>query len=200
MNGTLTILGCFLVGIVLGWSTWLPENLAIDEASLGALYVLMLLVGISIGADGRLREMLRTLHPRVLLVPVCTVIGTFVGVAAVSIFLPYSLAECLAVGAGFGYYSFSSIFITQYRGVELGTIALMSNIIREVITLLGAVWLARCYGALAPICAGGSTTMDTTLPVIIRASGKDMLFTAIVHALVLDLTIPFWLLLFCSFA
>ena len=44
----------------------------------------------------------------------------------------------MAVGAGFGYYSLSSIFITEYKGPELGTIALLSNITREIITLLFA--------------------------------------------------------------
>ena len=39
-------------------------------------------------------------------------------------------------GSGFGYYSLSSIFITEYKGAELGTIALLSNISREIITLL----------------------------------------------------------------
>ena len=84
----------------------------------------MFLVGISIGHDRRLGEILRTLRPRVLLLPLATTVGTFAGAALASITLAYSLSECLAVGSGFAYYSLSSIFITQYKGAELGTVAL----------------------------------------------------------------------------
>ncbi|HAD01761.1 MAG TPA: hypothetical protein DCE74_06040, partial [Porphyromonadaceae bacterium] len=82
-----------------------------------------------------------------------------------------SLTDCLAVGSGFGYYSLSSVFITQYKGAEMGTIALTANIIREILTLLAAPLMVRYFGRLAPICAGGATTMDTTLPIITRYSG-----------------------------
>ena len=42
----------------------------------------------------------------------------------------------MAINSGFAYYSLLSILITEYRGAELGTIALLVNIIREMITLL----------------------------------------------------------------
>ena len=70
------------------------------------------------------------------------------------------------VGAGFAYYSLSSVFITQYKGAELGTVALMANIMRELITLLFAPLLVRWISPLAPISCGGASTMDTTLPII----------------------------------
>ena len=46
------------------------------------------------------------------------------------------IANCMAINSDFAYYSMSSIFITEYRGAELGTIALLVNVIREMITLL----------------------------------------------------------------
>lgn len=55
----------------------------------------------------------------------------------------HSLSDFLAVGSGFGYYSLSSIFITEYRGAELGTIALLANIVRELIVLLCAPLLVK---------------------------------------------------------
>lgn len=63
-------------------------------------------------------------------------------------------ADTMAINSGFAYYSLSSIFITEFRGVELGTIALLANIIREMITLLLAPLLAKVFGPLAPITAG----------------------------------------------
>ena len=85
-----------------------------------------------------------------------TILGTLAGSAAVSLILTHrSLTDCLAVGSGFGYYSLSSIFITEYKGAELGTIALLANISREILTLLAAPLLVRWFGNLAPISAGG---------------------------------------------
>ena len=156
------------------------------------------LVGLSIGSDRRLGEILRTLRPRVLLLPLATTVGTFAGVAAASLFLAYSLADCLAVGAGFAYYSLSSIFITQYKGAELGTVALLSNILREILTLVGTPLLVRLLGPLAPISCGGASTMDTTLPIIARYAGRDWIFVSIVHAMILDFSVPFWVIFFCT--
>ena len=46
------------------------------------------------------------------------------------------IADCMTINSGFAYYSLSSIFITEYRRAELGIIALLVNVIREMITLL----------------------------------------------------------------
>ena len=81
---------------------------------------------------------------------------------------------------------------------ELGTIALMANIIREIMALLGAPLFVRYFGRLAPICAGGATTMDTTLPIITRYSGKDLVFVSIFHGILVDFTVPFFVSFFCS--
>ncbi|KAA6306310.1 hypothetical protein EZS27_023552, partial [termite gut metagenome] len=54
------------------------------------------------------------------------------------------------------------------------------------------------FGKLAPISAGGATTMDTTLPVIIRYSGKDFTIASIYHGFVVDFSVPFLVAFFCS--
>ena len=133
----------------------------------------MFSVGLSIGNDPQTLKNFRSLNPRLIFLPLMTILGTLSAAAAISVLFPNrSAADCMAVGAGFGYYSLSSIFITEYKGPELGTIALLSNIMREIITLLCAPLLVRWFGNLAPISAGGATTMDTTLPIITRYAGQ----------------------------
>jgi uncharacterized membrane protein YbjE (DUF340 family) len=128
-----------------------------------------------------------------------TVLGTLAGASAASLILTgRSLTDCLAVGSGFGYYSLSSIFITTYRGAELGTVALLCNILREIITLLCAPLLAMWFGRLAPIAAGGATTADTTLPIISRTSGQQFVILSIIHGFMVDFSVPFLVTLFCS--
>lgn len=198
MSGSLLILAFFGAGLGLARLGLIPRYFVEHDATLYVLWLLMGLVGLSIGSDRRLGEILRTLRPRVLLLPLATTVGTFAGVAAASLFLAYSLADCLAVGAGFAYYSLSSIFITQYKGAELGTVALLANIMRELATLLFTPLMVRWISPLAAISCGGASTMDSTLPVITRFAGKQWVFVSIVHAMILDFSVPFWVTFFCT--
>ena len=199
MRGSLIIVAFFIAGLLLARWGWIPSSLSEGDVSIWALYALMFLVGISIGSDTQALKAIRGQHWKILWVPVATWAGTLAGTAFASLLLPSrNLADCLAVGSGFGYYSLSSIFITEYRGAELGTIALAANIIREIITLLGAPLLVCWFGKLAPICAGGATTMDTTLPVITRFSGKEFVVISIFHGFIVDFSVPFLVTFFCK--
>lgn len=198
----------FALGCVLGWSGRLPDVVIENDITVYVLYLLMFQVGLSIGSDKKLKDILGSIRPKLLLVPFATIAGTLVFSALVSLLLTqWSVFDCLAVGSGFAYYSLSSILITQLKesslgvqlATELGTIALMANIMREIMALLGAPLFVKYFGRLSPICAGGATTMDTTLPIITRYSGKDLVFISIFHGIIVDFTVPFFVSFFCSF-
>ena len=198
MKGSLIIVGFFALGVACGLADVLPD-LSQTDISFYALCALMFCVGISVGSDPQTLNSFRALSPRLVLLPVATILGTLAGTAIISLLLQgRTLADCLAVGSGFGYYSLSSIFITEYRGAELGTVALLANICREIITLLAAPLLARWFGPLAPISAGGATTMDTTLPIITRTSGQQFVVVSIFHGFIVDFSVPFLVTLWCS--
>ena len=199
MKGSLIIVSFFIVGTLCGLFQLIPYDFSQSKLSFYALCGLMFCVGISIGNDPQTLKSFRSLNPRLLFLPVMTILGTLAGCAVVSLFLSHrSPSDCMAVGSGFGYYSLSSVFITQYKGAELGTVALMTNIFREIITLLFAPLLVRFFSPLAPICAGGATTMDTTLGVITRFSGREYVFIAVFHGAVVDFTVPFFVTFFCG--
>lgn len=198
LKGSLIIVGFFVLGMLGSLFQLLPAQ-PDSQVSFYALCALMTSVGISVGNDPQTLKNFRSLNPRLVFLPVMTIVGTLAGTAAVSLLLTHrSLADCLAIGSGFGYYSLSSIFITEYKGAEMGTVALLANICREIVTLLAAPLLARWFGRLAPISAGGATTMDTTLPVITRASGQEFVVVSIFHGFVVDFSVPFLVTLFCS--
>lgn len=199
MKGSLIIVGFFVLGCILSFIGVIPEAILETNLSYYALCGLMFCVGISIGNDPEVLKSFRSINIRLVMLPIMTIIGTLAGCAVISFFMSSrSLTDCLAVGSGFGYYSLSSIFITEYKGAELGTVALLSNITREIITLLGAPLLVRYFGALAPISAGGATTMDTTLPIIARFSGQEFVVLSIFHGFMVDFSVPFLVTLFCS--
>jgi uncharacterized membrane protein YbjE (DUF340 family) len=200
MKGSITIVSFFILGTLLGYYGFIPTYLIENELSFYVLCGLMFCVGISIGNDTKTLKSFKRLNPRFYLLPLATMVGTLAGCALIAFVLPNrTVAESMAVGSGFGYYSLSSIFITEYKGAELGTIALLSNIAREIIALLFAPFLVKYFGKLAPISVGGATTMDTTLPIILKFSGKDFLVVSIFHGFILDLSVPFLVTFFCSF-
>lgn len=199
MKGSLIIVGFFILGIIFGLTGWLHIDDFGFDVSFTALAMLMFCVGISVGSDFSALKSLRTQSRTLLFLPLITIIGTLAGCAAVSLAFPHRcLTDMLAIGSGFGYYSLSSIFITEYKGPELGTVALLANIAREIITLLGAPLLYRWFGPLAPISSGGATSMDTTLPIITSVSGKEFVVLSIYHGFVVDFSVPFLVTFFCS--
>ena len=200
MKGSLIIVGFFVLGIIVGLCDVIPDSFVNSDVSYYALCCLMFCVGISIGCDTSVLKSFKEVNPRLMMLPIMTILGTLAGCAAVSVLLGHrQLTVSLAIGSGFGYYSLSSIFITQYRGAELGTIALLANISREILTLLCAPLLAKYFGRLAPISVGGATTMDTTLPIITRYSGESFIIVSIFHGFCVDFSVPFLVTFFCSF-
>ncbi|MCA1744413.1 MAG: lysine exporter LysO family protein [Bacteroidales bacterium] len=191
MRSSLIILSFFAAGVLLSMTQFLPEWLLNEKLSSYALYLLMLIVGVGVGSDRAIVGIVRQLNIRLILVPLVVVLGSLGGTALLSFFIyQISVQEAMAVGAGFGYYSLSAVLIAGLKGQELGVIALLANIIREVITLVMAPFLVRFFGKLAVVVSGGATAMDTTLPVVVKFSGKEMAVVALFSGIVLSLLVP----------
>ncbi len=190
MKTSLSIIGFFVVGILIGSKRCIP-NFSITGFSAYVLYGLMFLVGVSMGMDKKSFRLLIKSSWKVFLVPLTVIVGSLIGsVVAATFISQISFLNAMSVGAGFGYYSLSSIMIGAVRGEELGTIALLSNLFREIFTLLFAPLLVWGFGKLAPIVSGGATAMDTTLPVITSFSGKEYAAISILSGTVLTLLVP----------
>lgn len=207
MKGSLIVVAFFVLGLFVGHSDCLPSWFMSSQTSFVALCALLLFVGMGIGLNPNMMRDIKSLSPRLALLPLVTILGSWMGTVVAyvvmssdlcTLFQQRSLTSCLAIDSGFAYYSLSSIFITEYRGAELGTIALLANIVREMITLLLAPMLAKRFGPLAPITAGGATTMDTTLPIIAQASGQKYVALSIYHGFVTDFSVPFLVTMWCT--
>lgn len=197
LKGSLVIVAFFAAGCAAGLLT--PLDTAGSRVSTYVLYALMFCVGVTLGNDRTLAGRIRRLDPRLALLPVATAVGTLAGAAlAAPLLAAWSLTDTLAVGAGFGYYSLSSIFIADLRGPELATIALLCNVMREIFTLLAAPLVARWCGPLAAVSIGGATTFDTTLPIITQSAGRPYAVVSVFHGCALDFSVPFLVTFFCT--
>jgi len=191
MKSSLKILSFFIAGLFFGFFSLLPKFFLDNDLTLYILYCLIFFVGFGIGCDISVLETIKNLHFKIFLVPLTVIIGTFIGVSIINLVTPdISLRDSLAVGAGFGYYSLSSVIIAGIRGEILGVIALVSNIAREIFTLIATPLLVKYFGSLAPVTSGGATAMDTTLPVIAKYTGKQYAIIAMFSGLILTILVP----------
>lgn len=195
--GSMSYLLVFAVGVVAGvvMETPLKWMEGVDVASY-LLYGLMVVVGFSVGSDKASLSTIRHLSPKLLLLPLATVVGTFIGSTVAYLVLKgFVFGEISAIGAGYGYYSLSSVLIGETvrpvsHGAMLGSVALISNICREVLSILLAGPFARWFGPLAPICSAGATSMDTTLPFVVRASGSKYAVVSVYHGVFMTILCP----------
>ena len=104
LRGSGVIVGFFIAGVCMGLSGRVPQVLLTSEVSFYALCALMGCVGLSIGHSPETLRSFRRLNPRLALLPVCTIIGTWAGSAFISLLLGHrSLTDCLAIGSDFYY-------------------------------------------------------------------------------------------------
>ena len=196
VSNLILILG-LIIGFILGATGIIPSFNKAPIIFNYTLYALLFFVGLGVGANKRIWAFLKELNVKIILVPIATIVGTFIGVMPVMIFLKvFKLNEVLAVSAGFGYYSLASIIISNNYGYTLGLLALISNLLRESFTIIFSPVLVRLFGKLAPIVSGGATSMDTTLPSVVKNSGEEYAAISIFNGFVLTLLVPFILPLF----
>ncbi len=201
MKDSLIVLGIFVGGCLLGALGYFPLDLKTGNLSIYILYALMFQIGISIGSNKELKSMISQLRLKFLLIPLATISGTLLFSAIASLLLSrWSIFDCMAVGSGFAYYSLSSVLITQFKeasiglqlATELGTIALLANIFREMMALLGAPLLVRYFGQLAPISAAGcqfnGCDIACNYPLFRERDGAYSYF----HGLLIDMSVPFF--------
>lgn len=207
-SGTIITLASLAIGVAAGKTGIATPITGLKfDLAMCVLYILLISVGLGIGLRPGLKEMLRSIRPSILLLPICSIIFTLAFCSAASLAIrDWSLPDCLAVGSGLGYYSLSSVLIASIRetsygvtlATALGAMALLSNIFRELMTLILTPIMARHMGPYAPVAAAGATAMDVCLPGILKSCGPDIIPAALVSGVLSDFSVPFLVSFFCS--
>jgi len=160
------------------------------------LYVLLLLIGLDLAQVSISRSWLA---PRVLLIPCLVMIGSLIAGVLISLITGEQLAVALALSTGFGWFSLSGALAGQYLGDAYGSVALLNDLMRELIGLTVVFLLGRNYAnSSIGVCA--ATAMDTTLPFVRKACNYEYVPTAIISGLILTVAAPFFMLFFLSLA
>ncbi|MGM0420453.1 MAG: lysine exporter LysO family protein [Bacillota bacterium] len=179
------------VGIAGGWlllpGSFLP---VLEDITVVSLAVLLLGVGIDIGQNRTIFRQIKALGVRLVIIPLFVALGSILGTVLVGTVLGIAANESAAVGAGFGWYSLSAVMLTDLHSVELGSLAFLTNIIREMLALISIPLVARYISAVAAIAPGGATTMDVTLPLLKETSGEAVLIPAFINGVILSALVP----------
>jgi len=188
---TIMIVISIVIGLILGLTVLKEQYLpTIEVITTYALAALLFGVGIDIGLNKKAFKELKVLGFKIILIPILIIIGTFFGTFIASLFLNMVAKEALAVGAGFGWYSLSAVLITKLHSVELGSIAFLTNVFRELITIISLPFVVNYIGKIPSIGPGGATTMDVTLPLIKKLAGEEIAIPAFISGVVLSTLVP----------
>jgi uncharacterized membrane protein YbjE (DUF340 family) len=189
------VLTALIVGAIAGYLVSYSGNsvtggCVVDYLFNGSLLVLLFAMGLSFGLDEAAIRKLRQIGLRILVVPLAVVLGSILGGLVGGLILRLDLSASMAVTAGYGWYTIDGPMVGQIFGAEWGAMGFAVNFIRELLTIVTITLLVK-ISKYAPIASGGATTMDTTLPVIVRYCGPDALITAFSSGFMLSLLAPF---------
>lgn len=159
------------------------------------LYVLLFLIGLDLAQVAISRSWLA---PRVLKIPLLVMLGSMLAGVLLSFTTGERLAVALALSTGFGWFSLSGALAGQHLGDAYGSVALLNDLMRELIGLTVVFILGRNF-ANSSVGVCGATAMDTTLPFVRKACHYEYVPTAIISGLILTIAAPFFMLFFLSF-
>jgi uncharacterized membrane protein YbjE (DUF340 family) len=80
--------------------------------------------------------------------------------------------------------------ISQMGHVELGALAFLVNLLRELLAFVLIPLVASHLGNIPAIAPGGATTMDTTLPLIAEVTDSEGVVAALISGAVLSALVP----------
>lgn len=197
---TILIFASVVIGILFGYFLLSgSEQEWIDVLTNYSLAVLLFGVGIDIGASREIIADLRLMGWKLIVIPILIALGSLLGSVLSGAAFGFAAGESAAVGAGFGWYSLSGVLISKLHSAELGSLAFLTNVFRELLTVMILPLVAKYFGSLAVIAPGGAATMDVTLPLVKESGGEAVVIPAFVSGAVLSTLVPILVPLFLNF-
>ena len=180
-----------ILGVFYGLSD-LDINLIhlITDNSNMILYVLMFLVGISIGFHKGIFQKIKEYHIKIFIIPFGIIVGSLIGGIICSFFTGYELRESTAIASGLGWYSLSGILITENAGVHFGSIAFISNLAREIFSFFCIPFIAKHLNYFTCIAPAGATSEDTTLPMMMKYTNEETVVMAVLNGAICSACVP----------
>jgi uncharacterized membrane protein YbjE (DUF340 family) len=191
MSMALIILSALVIGTVAGVLGIMPAPVeaGLDTLIMVMLCLLLFVIGLDMSQNRSVIGQIRRIGWKMILLPAFIAAGSILGALAAGILAGMDPRYAMAIGAGFGWYSLSGVMLTGLVGAQIGTMALLSNVFREMLSIVIMPLVVKYFGKIAAIAPGGATTMDTTLPVVVRYAGSDMSVISFVSGFTLSMLV-----------
>jgi uncharacterized membrane protein YbjE (DUF340 family) len=154
------------------------------------LYILMFSVGISVGMQRGLFSKIKEYHLKILIIPFGIILGSFLGGIICSFILKIPVGYGTAITSGLGWYSLSGVTISSMASAELGSIAFLSNLLREMFSFLIIPFLAVHFNHYTCIASAAATSEDTTLPIILKYTNEETVVLSVLNGIICSLMVP----------
>ncbi|WP_010116158.1 lysine exporter LysO family protein [Acinetobacter sp. P8-3-8] len=162
-------------------------NYALHVSTWHLLLVFMFLIGLDLAYSPLDRTWLNW---KIMLVPIACIIGSLLGAIFISFFIQsISLKDLIMLSQGYGFYSMTGIVVTELKNAQLGSVALMNDLFREIFAIV-LMYLVGWRYPRSAISSAGATAMDVTLPMVKQACGNAFIPHAMVSGFVLSLLAP----------
>ncbi len=184
------IVSLFL-GILCGRWVFSPQLTAFfAQLSPYVLYLLMFAVGISVGTNKLVFQKVGEYHLKILLIPFGVITGSILGGMIASFLLSYPLGEGTAIACGMGWYSLAGVLLTDLSSAQAGSVAFLSNLMREIISFLLIPPIAKYLNHFTAIAPAGATSEDTTLPMLILHTSEEMVVLSVFNGVICSAAVP----------
>ncbi|EDM98711.1 hypothetical protein BACCAP_03513 [Pseudoflavonifractor capillosus ATCC 29799] len=162
------------------------------------LYVLMFSVGISIGMHEGILQKIKEYHIKIFIVPLGIIAGSLVGGLLCSAIANIPVNYSMAIASGMGWYSLAGATISKLVGAEMGSIAFMSNLMREVFSFGIIPFLAVYFNYYTCIAPAGATSEDTTLPVMLKYTNEETVVLSVLNGMICSFFVPILISIFLN--
>lgn len=154
------------------------------------LYLLMFLVGISIGLNHGIMEKIREYHIKIFIIPIGIIIGSLLGGIVCSFISGISMNTSTAIASGLGWYSLSGVMVSEFAGAQLGSITFLSNLMREIFSFFSIPLIAKHLNFPTCIAPAGATSEDTTLPMLIKYTNEETVVLSVINGMICSAAVP----------
>ena len=163
----------------------------LDLILMSALDVMIFIAGIEIGSNRGILKRICNVHSALLAlaIPLAVACGSICGALLLGHIAGLSAYDSLLVGGGLGWYSFSSVVISAMYSTEIGTVAFLANMMREISGFFLIPLLVRVHKFLA-LAPSGAATMDSGLPVVIKYTNLHVGMYSFINGLQLTHNVP----------
>lgn|SRR5690554_1868996 len=187
---TLKILLSVIFGVILGLFILPLEVLNYTDLLIDiGLMLLLFFVGIEIGMNRSVFTKIKAMGFKILLIPFGVIFGSIIGSLMAGFLLKMPMNEAGAVGAGLGWYTLSSILMSNYSN-ELSALGFLANVVREILAFIIIPLVAKKMGFFEAIAPAGATAMDTGLPIISRATDSETAIVAFITGVICTFSVP----------